>query len=250
MDNLKKHIQDKRNELEIEMPSELVWANIEKSLPANKKPKSTVIQLPLKWAVAASVIFLIALGWMVYEKMNSSLVNTPVAKQVINNTTPAPTTEKNNQLQDTIVKMPTEDIVATKRNSPIEKRNKTNHKHAMPTNQGQEDMASLASIENSFNQIIILQRARINTTPLKAESPAYFEDFSVEIVQMEKEENTIKREIKKHGLTNELLNQFINIFQQKINVLKKLQKEMQKTNNRYQQGRTPIEASKVYFLSI
>jgi hypothetical protein len=187
---------------------------------------------------------------MVYEKMSQSLVNTPVVKQVINKPTVPTTTEKNNQLPDTLVKVPTEDIVATKRNSPIEKRNKTTRKPSIPTNQGQEEMASLASIENSFNQIINLQRARINTTPLKAESPAYFEDFSVEIVQMEKEEHTIKREIKKHGLTNELLNQLINIFQQKINVLKQLQKEMQKTNNRYQQGRTPIEASKVYFLSI
>ncbi|MFX6911481.1 hypothetical protein ABTH68_19650, partial [Acinetobacter baumannii] len=80
-------------------------------------------------------------------------------------------------------------------------------------------------LEANFTQVINLQKARISTTPMYAESAAYFDAFKVEMRQMEKDEAEIKKDISSKGMTNELLDQLINIYQQKLNILKQLQLE-------------------------
>ena len=83
-----------------------------------------------------------------------------------------------------------------------------------------------------------------------AESAEYFKDFNTQIKLMEKEEKNIKSTIAKHGINNDLLDQLINLYQQKLTVLKQLQLEMNKTNNRFKQTRGPIDTTRTYFLSI
>ena len=82
------------------------------------------------------------------------------------------------------------------------------------------------------------------------ETPDYFKDFTIEIRQIEKDEKVIKSDIAKRGMTDELLDQLINLYQQKLNTLKQLQIEMNKTNNRYKQSRGPVDSVKTYFLNI
>lgn len=67
---------------------------------------------------------------------------------------------------------------------------------------------------------------------------------------MEKDESDIKKQIIAHGLTDELLEQLINIYQQKLNVLKQLQTEINKTNSRYLQTNPVSEITKTSFLNI
>jgi hypothetical protein len=67
---------------------------------------------------------------------------------------------------------------------------------------------------------------------------------------MERDEQNIKRDIRKGGLTDELLDQLINVYQQKLNMLKQLQNEIHKTNNRFKQNRGPVDSTKPYFLNI
>jgi hypothetical protein len=105
-------------------------------------------------------------------------------------------------------------------------------------------------VENSFTQVINLQKAKVNTTPLIAENPGYFNDFAIEMKRMERDEQSIKRDIRKSGLTDELLDQLINVYQQKLNMLKQLQNEIHKTNNRFKQNRGPVDSTKPYFLNI
>ena len=113
-----------------------------------------------------------------------------------------------------------------------------------------EELKALENVENSFTQVINMEKTRINTTPLTAEDPGYFKDFGRQIAMMESDEVAVKKEIKKNGITDGLLDRLINIYQQKLNVLKQLQKEMQKTNNRYKQGRPTEESPRLYFLNI
>ena len=83
-----------------------------------------------------------------------------------------------------------------------------------------------------------------------AETPDYFNDFKVQIKQMERDEKQIKADIGKRGLNDELLDQLINLYQQKLNTLKQLQIEMNKTNNRFKQHRGPVDTTHTYFLNI
>ena len=112
------------------------------------------------------------------------------------------------------------------------------------------DRNVLNGIESSFTQVINLQRAKLSTLPMYAETPEYFNDFKVQIRQMEKDEKTIKTDIAKRGLSGELLDQLINLYQQKLNILKQLQIEMNKTNNRFKQNRGPVDSTRTYFLNI
>ena len=67
---------------------------------------------------------------------------------------------------------------------------------------------------------------------------------------MEKDEARIKSYIHKNGMSDELLDQLINVYQQKLNMLKQLQTEMQKLNSRYKQNRPVIDTLKTYFLNL
>jgi cell division septum initiation protein DivIVA len=51
-------------------------------------------------------------------------------------------------------------------------------------------------------------------------------------------------------MTDELLDQLINVYQQKLTMLKQLQNEMQKLNTRYKQNRESIDTAKTYFLNL
>ena len=82
------------------------------------------------------------------------------------------------------------------------------------------------------------------------ETPEYFNDFKIQISQMEKDEKVIKSDIAKRGMNDELLDQLINLYQQKLNILKQLQIEMNKTNNRFKQNRGPVDSTRTYFLNI
>ncbi|MNY50243.1 hypothetical protein D3C86_1857360 [compost metagenome] len=83
-----------------------------------------------------------------------------------------------------------------------------------------------------------------------AESAEYFADFKIQMKQLEKEEKSIKAEVVKQGLTDDLLNQLINLYQIKLGTLKQLQTEMNKINNRVKQIRRPVDSIKTYFIHI
>jgi hypothetical protein len=67
---------------------------------------------------------------------------------------------------------------------------------------------------------------------------------------MEKDEAQIKSYIQKNGMSDELLEQLINVYQQKLNMLKLLQTEMQKLNSRFKQNRPAVDTLKTYFLNL
>jgi hypothetical protein len=115
---------------------------------------------------------------------------------------------------------------------------------------GKPDLRALNEIESSFTQVINLQRARVSAMPMYAEAPEYFNDFKIQIRQMEKDERVIKSDLSKRGMKDELLDQLINLYQQKLNILKQLQIEMNKANNRFKQNRGPVDSTRTYFLNL
>ena len=239
MDELKKYIQSHQAQLEKEEPSPMIWESIQESL------QPPVKKMPLRsWAIAASLI-LIA-GSSILFLRNSNQENTSIVKtnlheqnrpieKSIEAPTQMPITASNQTHQEKPTNFPAASIITT-----IHSVKELNT----------EDQSKMVSTEASFSQVINLQKARISTTPLYAESPKYFSAFQNQLQEMEKDEKQIKSYIKKNGMSDELLDQLINVYQQKLNLLKQLQNEMQKLNTRFKQNRPAVDTLKTYFLNL
>ena len=99
-------------------------------------------------------------------------------------------------------------------------------------------------------QVINIEKQKINSSPLYAESPAYFNDFKNRMMQMDNDEKLLRNDIKTKGPSNDMIEQLINIYQQKLNLLKQLQTEMNKMNSRYKQNKPASDSLTTYFLNI
>lgn len=245
MDDFKKYLQQRSDDLDVDMPREKVWQGINKELnPA----KPMVALVYMKWAVAACVIALAGFGGYVLLNKPDTTYQLPVASNK------EQTTDSKQKLQEEPTRLQpttTEQLVADNRiTKPNDNRNQRINQPVTSNQQPVINITALEQVENSFTQVINLQKAKVNTTPLIAENPGYFNDFAIEMKRMERDEQSIKRDIRKSGLTDELLDQLINVYQQKLNMLKQLQNEIHKTNNRFKQNRGPVDSTKPYFLNI
>lgn len=244
MDELKKYLQSRADELDLDEPRPRVWQNIRQEVSGVKK--TNVVMLVTRWAAAACVLALAGIG--VWYMANDQDITTTPGTTIAQNPKETPGTKPPVQVSPDAVNRQAE------ANSTVEVTAvpKINHTATAKTNTAinKTDLRMLTEIESSFTQVINLQRARVSTMPMYAETPEYFDDFKVQIKAMEKDEKSIKAEISKRGLNDALLDQLINLYQQKLNVLKQLQIEMNKTNNRYKQSRGPVDTAQTYFLNI
>lgn len=239
MDELKKYIQSQKDQLESDGPSEKVWEGIRDSI--NFPVKSMLLR---NWSIAASVIVLAGIGILLFTRSNQTA--TPIARSTIKEIAPSNLADKDSNSKTTIVSSDKNEITKPL-NFPAATPITTIH---TINELNSRDESKLSSMEASFTQVINLQKARISTTPLYAESPIYFSEFNIQLHQMEKDEVQIKFYIKKNGMSDELLDQLINVYQQKLNMLKQLQTEMQKLNSRYKQNRPAVDTLKTYFLNL
>ncbi len=255
MDKFKKYIQNNKEQLDEDMPSPRVWNNIELgTTPVNN---SVPVVRMIRWAVAACVIALAGIGsWYLFTSKKSS----EIERSIIAKTISKPSTTTPNTIDTAAINQPIKNnepiIIATNTNkkqpSSIDKINASSVKpnSAVKPINDPAFTALLNNVETSFTQVINLQKARISTYPMFAETADYFNDFNIQIKQMEKEEKNIKSTISRRGINNDLMDQLINLYQQKLTILKQLQLEMNKTNNRFKQNRGPVDTTRTYFLSI
>lgn len=253
MDEFKKYIQNNKEQLDEDMPSLRVWNNIEQGITPIK---SSVLVVPMiRWAVAACVIALAGFGslYLINSKQKGVTENNPIAKANSTPTIVVPTKPDSTLNMNEVAKNIKPAIIAS---STIKKKTTPNSNlNAAPSKvvsivNDPTYTALLNNVESTFTQVINLQKARISTYPMYAESADYFKDFNIQIKQMEKEEKNIKLTISRRGISNDLLDQLINLYQQKLTILKQLQLEMNKTNNRFKQNRGPVDTTRTYFLSI
>lgn len=252
MDKFKQYLQQQN--WEVDEPSPKAWQGIkqkmqeENVLPVASKPKKGLVINMFKYAAAACIIGLAAVGgWYILNK--------PAEQVIVKNEIPTKTLQTSTQKveskveQATIPPTPNKDVakqVVTK----MPKVNAPLVSTSTPNNNSKNYNSQLQQMENSFTQVIYLQKAKINQTPLFGESAAYYKDFTDRLTQMDKDEKLIKKDIVQLGLTPELMEQLINVYQQKLNVLKLLQAEIQKTNNRFKQNRSAADTLKTNFIEI
>lgn len=248
MDELKKYLQSNTEKLDLDEPGEALWEQIRGELPVAKK--TPVIMLVTRWAVAACILVLAGIGtWTVLKNDPATIQPGNTVAKTTTQQQPVTPQPENTQPENTVATNQPDNLLAkTEKNLH---RAKTRIPETKPaSNNNAAALQMLNEVETSFTQVINLQRARVSTMPMYAETPAYFNDFKVQIKQMERDEKQIKSDISKRGLNDELLDQLINLYQQKLNTLKQLQIEMNKTNNRFKQSRGPVDTTHTYFLNI
>ncbi len=251
MDEFKKYIQTHKETLDQDEPNQLVWLRICEEVGLVKEVKGVrevkgvkkVVRVVFlsKWMMAACVVGLAGLGIGYLLNDTKTEMSQNIVKSNASETKPE-SVQKNVEME-----MKSSRLIIAKINE-----SKPNHTRKTEQNKvmGSADLSTLQNLEISFTQVINLQKARISSMPMNAESANYFNDFRIQITQMELDEKVIKSDIAKRGMNDVLLDQLINVYQQKLNVLKQLQIEMNKTNNRFKQNRGPIDSVKTYFLNL
>jgi hypothetical protein len=242
MDELKKYLQQNREALDSDEPSPMVWERIQVQQPVKK---TAIVVTITRWAVAACVLVLAGIGtWSLLKEDEGKTQEILQASR----TSAEPRQEEIKQATEPVISVPEINEETNKVLASVTREKKTVPEQK--TTAERADLIALQNVENSFKQVINLQRNKVGTIPMYAESAEYFSDFKIQIRQLEKDEKTVKAEIVKRGLTDELLGQLINLYQIKLSTLKQLQTEMNKINNRVKQIRRPVDSVKTYFINI
>ncbi len=243
MDELKRYLQNNKEALDQDTPDPRVWQNIRLQNLAEKKPAT--IRLFTRWAIAACITLLTGtIAWLVlFESSGKS----PVTVARKEGSLSSPVTEK---VAEKITPAPEKPLIVKKETAVREKPVRQLPKKELAIESPNNSAVFLSQLENSFTQVINLQRDRVKSIPMFTETPAYFNDFKLQLHQMDKDEKAIKSTIARRGMNDDLLDQLINLYQQKLTILKQLQLEMNKTNNRFKQNSSPADSTKTYFLNI
>jgi len=261
MDKLKDYLTKNATFLGNDLPSKKVWVNVATQINVNEnaaynskptKNYTSIILLAAKYTVAACVIALAGFGgwsllkpkndftnnYVTIEPKNKVFVDTEYAAP---KTTDTPFTMLHNVANNIIDNLSQDNDESTPKKITVEQTN---------IDANNIGFVQVKNVDSQFQQIINIQKNKINNTPLFAEKPTYFKDFVVAYKQMEKDEKNLKKDMLAIGFTNELLEQLINVNQQKLNLLKLLQTEINKTNIRFKQNRYLIDTAKAYFIQI
>lgn len=234
MDNFKKYVQEHTDAMDFDAPSASVWNDIEREISTKKSVK--LYPVILKFAAAAAIITAIVVATIQFtgNKTNDTIAinkHTPVVQ---------PTTiiaDSGQPIVSTNVYPASQDTMAP----PL--------KAKLPAKKTDERYAMMQAFKENYGQLASYQLSSIRSTAVYAEDPAYFDDFKIRLRQMDADELAIRNRIRRQGMSNNLLEQLINVYQQKLDVLKSLQAEINKMNERVKENE-PTDSLNKYYLNI
>lgn len=264
MDKFKEYLLLNKEALGEDVPSQKVWNTISKNIPsanqnlddfnATATPKKGLLFSIAKWTAAACIFALAGIGgWHLLSSKNIieptiaqnnitpniNATNTNIESAInIDIDTPFNKINLVSGIETNVVK-----LVEPKKHKPT-----PNPTYTSPLTVTQQQ--EINNIENNFNSVITLAKNKIANTPIYGENASFYSDFIDKFKQMENDEKVVKKEIVQFGLNDMLLEQLINIYQQKLNVLKLLQSEIHKTNIRFKQYRNAVDTLKASYLEI
>ena len=114
----------------------------------------------------------------------------------------------------------------------------------------EEPADEIDAIDKSYSSLIDYQLRTLRATPLYAENGDYFSFYVEQFKEMDNDEKQVRKDISVYGLTSEFLEQLINVYQQKLNLLKNLQAEVNKMNNKVREKQSPTAKTEVHYLNI
>lgn len=227
MGELKKYLQQHQEEMDFDDPGPLVWEKI--TAKPEKKQPGKLVKFVVRFAAAAVVLVMFITGMKFLSKERISEKIQPIAtkENIPAKNIPDTSTPSVVEIKERV--NPVKDLAAVK------EKKKPDERYAL-----------MNSFKDSYGQLVNYQLQSIRTTPVYAENPAYFDDFKTRLHQMDMDEISIRKSIRKNGISNTLIEQLINVYQQKLDVLKSLQQEINKMNTRVQQDTPPDSLNKFY----
>lgn len=223
MDNLKNFLEDHKDEMAFESPSAEVWQKLNKQ---SKKAPVISIKKILYAAAAACVLLITGLLYVMQEQKETMPGEMAIAgKAKIQS--PDPLTNGQAVLMpDTIIDV---SLAKTTAEQTLKKANRSKQNTGNPIDR--EVQMAVQSIDENFSKLLNAQLRNINQTPIYAENKDMFDGFKNQYHQLETAEKQLKADIVNFGMEEQLLQQLIFINQQKLNLLKSLQVEINKVNN-------------------
>jgi hypothetical protein len=234
MDNLKKYLQQHRDDMDMDEPGETLWENIRPGGKA-KPAKNKVVPMIVRYAAAAAVITGIVIGVKRMNENDRSATPASFATLV----TPSVIAAAPDKYDSVLVAQTTDITTAGL--------GETKTKHAKKEDKRYELMNSF---RENYSQLVNYQLSSIRNTPVYGENQEYFDDFKTRLSQMDVDELSIRRNIRQNGISNVLIEQLINVYQQKLDVLKSLQSEINKMNTRVQQNHPSEDSLQKFYLNI
>jgi hypothetical protein len=238
MDEFKKYLRENRHMLDVESPPRAtVWQNIEQRGSVRKK---MVISPLARWMAAACIVLLTGAATYVLwpSKTGSAVAGTKPKTQHSKPDTSIESPEKigwTDTAGSAISPLPGEVIAV---NAGAETKKSLTEVPAKPrkvVRSALKKKTPVDLLQENYASIINVQLKKLEATPIHVESPGYFHAFKKQWYDMEKDEKKIQEDIKLYGLNDAVLTQFIQLYQAKLLLLKQLQDEINKMNNRAHQ---------------
>lgn len=235
MDEFKKHLKLHEAELDTEKPGAHVWEQVKQK---TEKQSSRIFPISNWMKYAAAAILLLLIGLTIKYSISGTKNKQPEVIATQTDSLP-------DQVIDTIAASPVPVIHAEKIKKAEDKKIAQ-----LPQKKKVPELTMVNELENNYGQLVNYQLDRIRQTPVYAEEPGYFDSFKNQLRQIEKDETAVKKDIAQNGLSDILLDQLIEVYQQKLTVLKSFQTAIQKMNNRVQLQQKDSTASKHYYITL
>lgn len=108
-------------------------------------------------------------------------------------------------------------------------------------------VSPLKAMEDNYAFIINYQVKKLESTPIYTEDANYFHVFKKQWYDLEKDEKKIRQDVHLYGLNDKVVDQLIQLYQQKLWLLQELQTEISKMNIRARQYPEIEKPSPTYF---
>lgn len=236
MDEFKKYLFDHRDELDAEKPPRpQVWKHVQRETQVVKKP---VIPMMAKWIAAAAI--LVAVSILIYQLQRPAK---PDTTQLAGGNTKKPATSpESNGRTDSSVGTPSTAVIETpvvelpgpkltREKTPASRRLAKKERSVAPA----QSKSPLEAVEDNYATIINYQLQKLEKTPIYTESPGYFHVFKKQWLDLERDEKKVKQDVRQYGMNNNIVDKLIQLYQQKLWLLKELQSEINKMNVRAKQ---------------
>lgn len=223
MDEFKKFLRENRDKMDFETPDPQVWENLRKR---NKNLAYYIIRLV---AAASILLCIISMGYLMNDKMkkNELSIIKPIHVEKSKDSIQSPVFKSSDpQTKNKLLVSNINTKENTKRINHFGSKyskTKSNYKKVDPETMVAENFGEM---QKSFAIIINMQLNKVKKTPLYGEDANYFAVFKKEFQDLNSDEFGAKQEIKQNGLNDLQIEKLINIYQQKIILLKRLQIEL------------------------
>lgn len=250
MDEFKKYIAQHRAELDTEEPGEMPWKNIQQALHPKK---AKTIPLYIKWVAAACIIIIAGIAiYLLIQTKAGAKTDIPVAEDHNHNHNHQQQPKERESADTPVAVNPEkkeEEKVAMIKPGPATKK-KEQPQRSVAKKKPAAPVYGFEEVEASYASMLGIQLERLRRQPIYAEDAEYFHSFKKQFTDLGNEEEQLKRRIKDNGMRDEYFDDLITIYQEKINVLKQLQFEINRMNNRVKQADPSINQQPPSYINL